>query len=326
MATFGLQKGRLKKHVATLHQNKKPYDFDFCGAIETDHAGGVSNIDYQPDKEIKEESNSSNDILVQKYDIHSEIDIKEEWHLEEQNQLEENTNEVLDQPTKFNIDEQNFQNLNTHVAMIHEKERPFECSKCPKAFCWKRDLKRHESTVHEGQTYECEECGKSFGDKSNLNRHVTNVHNIKTRTFECPKCSRNFNRKSHLEKHVYTVHGGQKPYKRVVSDKPRLYKQHFCHEPGCNKVYARTSHLHAHLSWHRGERPFVCNFCEKRFTRSDELQRHRRTHTGEKLFVCPECNKKFMRRDHLSKHIKTHQKDTQSIVPTDHALLSVPKV
>ncbi|XP_077427112.1 transcription factor Sp6 [Vanacampus margaritifer] len=92
-------------------------------------------------------------------------------------------------------------------------------------------------------------------------------------------------------------------------DDSRRKHMHNCHIPGCGKAYAKTSHLKAHLRWHSGDRPFVCNwlFCGKRFTRSDELQRHLQTHTGSKKFSCTLCPRVFMRNDHLAKHMRTHE-------------------
>ena len=57
----------------------------------------------------------------------------------------------------------------------------FECSVCPYNFCYKEQLDRHIAAVHEKKKlFKCSLCPRKFGLEDHLNMHNAAVHEEKT--------------------------------------------------------------------------------------------------------------------------------------------------
>ena len=65
---------------------------------------------------------------------------------------------------------------NRPKEMVHNKERPHQCSQCLKKFGESGKLTRHIETVH-NNTCPQPGCAQKFGKKFNLKRHLKLVHN-----------------------------------------------------------------------------------------------------------------------------------------------------
>ncbi|XP_072045470.1 zinc finger Y-chromosomal protein-like [Amphiura filiformis] len=186
--------------------------------------------------------------------------------------------------------------LEFHLNSKHTKETKYACQECPKWYYTKKTLANHVHTVHGelGKLIPCHICGKMI-IKGHLNGHVRNTHTQEDGV-RCLICNKEFKRKLYLEDHMKEVHGNGGA-------------QYRCTWPNCNKEFTRKRTLKSHVDTHSGNnKRFACSMCDKRFRDKNHLHVHMNWHKGIRPYQCSHCEKRFLTNWNLKKHLVTHSR------------------
>ncbi len=108
--------------------------------------------------------------------------------------------------------------LTKHIRTVHEKQRPFKCDFCDKAFgekgtcSWNPqcitqlltllsgNLQKHRRSVHLNERpFKCLKCGAAFAFRDGLTRHTALVH--EERNYVCSRCGARHKTKVQLKRH-----------------------------------------------------------------------------------------------------------------------------
>ena len=139
-------------------------------------------------------------------------------------------------------------NLNSHVALVHERRNPFtekiqfkaseevefktlkrkfKCKLCELQFKQKRSLNCHLAKIHgeiDSKTLKCNICDKIFGDNFHMKKHVKSVHEgknpkqFKCKLWACYICNEKCLNFDALKNHIGSVHEGKKELLQPSSD------------------------------------------------------------------------------------------------------------
>jgi KRAB domain-containing zinc finger protein len=180
-------------------------------------------------------------------------------------------------PQICNICNKEFVELSTHIKIVHEKVRDFECQICHLKFGKRSGLNRHIDVVHEKKKpYSCDICLKSFGENAGLMRH----------------------KKLHVLDEI-----------SAVDRNPRLQDPNYCH-------FCKTIEIDItlHYDEKHSDLQYSCDICHRRFKLASSINRHKRNiHSNETQFICDLCPYKnvLKGKEYLKKHMEKHMRSRE---------------
>ena len=67
--------------------------------------------------------------------------------------------------------------MKSHIASVHDGEKPFQCKLCETRFTRNGGLRRHMEVVHEKiKRHKCPHCEEAFNKRVKLKKHLASIH------------------------------------------------------------------------------------------------------------------------------------------------------
>ena len=131
----------------------------------------------------------------------------------------------------------------------------YECGQCNLTFAYRKGLKQHKKSVHEGVRYACDQCDYEATLKGTLTEHIHTKHDgVK---YACKQCDYQFTKQSNLTRHIQSMHEGVK---------------YTCDQ--CDYQFTQQGHLTEHIqSKHEGVK-YACGQCNYKAARQGNLNQH----------------------------------------------------
>ena len=172
------------------------------------------------------------------------------------------------------VDDQGF-NRDSTVKKEKKLERHtngmFSCENCTFESFSRRNVKRHNESVHLGIKYQCQECPNEYTSTSQLGAHISGKH--EGTVYQCDLCKKIVDTRKGLRLHIKKAHEG-------IETK--------CGE--CDKIFTSYGQLTYHKKKEHSGKQYPCKQCDYYSVSLANLKVHKKAKHQDTLYSCKICD------------------------------------
>ncbi|XP_019624815.1 PREDICTED: LOW QUALITY PROTEIN: uncharacterized protein LOC109470336 [Branchiostoma belcheri] len=203
------------------------------------------------------------------------------------------------------------------------EEKPYQCSKCPEKFAYKKTLKEHEKKHAKKTQFSAGASSEDLSKTVNLTdsnslagpkKKSLKEHERKNaqKTQECTtEASSELESISEIVDLTDDLTEGPQDTTEYDSLQESQFKSmdemplQTC--PHCNASFATSWRLKSHMTMHAGKLVHHCSKCPASFTSKVGLKKHEKRHSRKQSYSCTQCPAKFTVWSNLQRHRKSHK-------------------